>query len=142
MPVQPSPYYESNTWANKSPLKWVTGAEQKRTVVLAYSTVTADSMSRRRLSPGTFLVKIDTGHLSGKYGPYLKTASDGRQTPAEGEVVFSWEAHDVTLGNRAIAGIYAQATFDKSELTMGGYSLHGASLTSLKGYFPSCVFDD
>jgi len=136
------PYYETNTWANKSPLKSVVGNERKTTVLIYASTVVADTKSRRRLSPGTFLVKIDTGTGAGKYGPYLKTATDGRQTPAEGEVVFTWEAHDVTLGDRAVAGLYAQCVFDKSELTMGGYSLHGTSLTNLKTYFPSCVFDD
>ena len=88
------------------------------------------------------MVKIDSGTGVGKYGPYLKTATDGRQTPAEGETIFSWEAHDVTLGDRAVAGLYAQCVFDKSELTMGGYSVHGSSLTNLKAFFPSCVFDD
>jgi len=136
------PYYETNTWANKSPLKSVHGNERKKTVTIYASTVVADSMLRKRLSPGTFLVKIDSGLGADKYGPYLKTATDGRQTPVEGEVVFSWEAHDVTLGDRAAAGLYAQCVFDKSELTMGGYSLHGTPLTNLKSYFPSCVFDD
>lgn len=136
------PYYESNDWANVSPLKSVHGNERKKTVTVYASTVTTDTQSRRRLSPGTFLVKIDSGTGAGKYGPYLKTATDGRQTPAEGEVVFTWEAHDVTLGDRAAAGLYAQCVFDKSELTMGGYSLHGTSLTNLKSFFPSCVFDD
>ena len=136
------PYYESNDWANKSPLKAVYGNERKKTVTVYASTVVADSQSRRRLSPGTFLVKIDSGTGAGKYGPYLKTATDGRQTPVEGEVAFTWEAHDVTLGDRAAAGLYAQCVFDKSELDMGGYSLHGTSLTNLKAMFPSCVFDD
>jgi len=136
------PYYESNDWANKSPLKSVYGNERKKTVTIYASTVTTDSKSRRRLSPGTFLVKIDSGTGADKYGPYLKTATDGRQTPVEGEVVFNWEANDVTLGDRVAAGLYAQCVFDKSELTMGGYSLHGTSLTNLKAMFPSCVFDD
>lgn len=136
------PYTESNSWQNKSPLKYVTGSEAPKTVTIYASTVVADTKSRRRLSPGSFLVKIDSGLGAGKYGPYLKTASDGRQTPAEGEVIFTWEAHDVTLFDRAAAGLYANCIFDKSELTMGGYSLHGASLTNLKGFFPNCVFDD
>lgn len=136
------PYYETNTWANKSPLKSVVGNERKKTVTIYASTVADDTKSRKRLSPGTFLVKIDSGTGAGKYGPYLKTATDGRQTPVEGEVVFTWEAHDVTLGDRAVAGLYAQCVFDMSELTMGGYSLHSTSLTNLKSYFPSCVFDD
>jgi len=136
------PYYETNDWANVSPLKSVHGNERKKTVTVYASTVTADSKLRKRLSPGTFLVKITSGTGIGKYGPYSKTATDGRAAPAEDGVVFSWEAHDVTLGDRAIAGLYAQCMFDKSELTMGGYSLHTTSLTNIKAMFPSCVFDD
>ena len=136
------PYYESNDWANKSPLKSVHGNERKKVVTIYASTVATDTSLRRRLSPGTFLVKITCGTGANKYGPYLKTASDGRESPAEDGVVFSWEAHDVTLGDRAAAGLYAQCVFDKSELTMDGYSLHGSSLTNLKAMFPSCVFDD
>ena len=136
------PYYETNTWANVSPLKSVNGNERKKTVTIYASTVANDSQNRKRLSPGTFLVKIDSGTGADKYGPYLKTATDGRQTPAEGEVVFTWEAHDVTLGDRAVAGLYAQCVFDMSELTMGGYNLHSTPLTNIKAMFPSCVFDD
>ena len=60
------PYYETNTWANKSPLKSETGNERKKTVIVAYSTVALDAKSRRRLSPGTFLVKITSGHQANK----------------------------------------------------------------------------
>lgn len=136
------PYYEDNAWANKSPLKSNVGNERAKTVVVASSTVVDDTKNRKRLSPGTLLVKITSGDHSDKYGPYLKTASDGRESPAEAGVIFTVEAHDVTLGDRAAAGYYAQCVFDKSELTTGGVSLHGASLTSLVSYFPSCVFDD
>lgn len=136
------PYYESNDWANKTPLKSQYGNERAKTVTIYASTVTVDSLLRRRLAPGSFLVKIDSGTGIGMYGPYLNTATDGRQTPAEDEVVFSWEAHDVTLADRAAAGLYAQCVFDKSELSMGGYSLWGTPLTNLKSFFPSCVFDD
>ncbi len=136
------PYYETNEWANRTPLKSSSGNERAKTLVIAASTVTADTKSRKRLAPGSFLVKITSGHNIDKYGPYDKTALDGRESPAEGSVMFTWEAHDVTLGDRAVAGLYAQCVFDKSELTMNGYSLHGTPLTNLKTYFPSCVFDD
>lgn len=136
------PYYETHEWANRSPLKSEYGNERKKTVMVYASTVVADSMLRRRLSPGTFLAEIASGLGAGKYGPYDKTASDGRESPAEGGVVFSWEAHDVTLGDRAIAGLYAQCVFDRSEFTTNGYSLHGTPLANLKAMFPSCVFDD
>jgi len=136
------PYYEENSWANKSPLKSSHGNERAKTVVIASSTVTDDSKNRKRLSPGTFLVKITSGDQADRYGPYLKTASDGRESPAAGGVIFTVEAHDVTLGDRAAAGYYAQCVFDMSELSPSGASLHGATLTSLKSYFPACVFDD
>ena len=136
------PYYESNEWANKSPLKSFSGNERAKTTVIYASTVAVDAMLRRRLSPGSFLVKITGGLGDGKYGPYDKTASDGRESPAEEGVIFTWEAHDVTLMDRQAAGLYAQCVFDKSELTMSGYSLHGTPLTNLKAMFPSCVFDD
>lgn len=136
------PYYETNEWANVTPLKSQYGNERARTVTIYSSTVAVDTKLRRRLTPGTFIVKITSGLGINKYGPYLKTATDGRQSPAEDGVGFSWEAHDVTLGDRAAAALYGQCIFDKSNLTMGGYSLHGASLTNLKAMFPSCVFDD
>ena len=86
--------------------------------------------------------QIKSGHNSDSYGPYDKTASDGRESPAEGGAAFTWEAHDVTLGDRHAAGLYAQCVFDTSELQMNGYNLHGTPLANLKTYFPSCVFDD
>lgn len=135
-------YYESNAWANVSPLKSESGNERKKTITLYSSTVLVDSKLRRRLSPGSFLVKITSGTGVNKYGPYLKTASDGREAPAEGGVAFNWEALDCTLGDRVCAGLYAQCVFDMSELTMGGYSLHTTPLTNIKAMFPSCVFDD
>ena len=141
MPGQPT--YESNTWANVSPLKSQAGNERAKTITIYSSTVALDSKSRRRLTPGSFVVKITSGLGTGMYGPYDKTASDGRESPAAGSVAFTWEGLDVTLsGAVAAAGLYAQCVFDKSNLTMNGFSLHGASLTSLTGYFPSCVFDD
>jgi hypothetical protein len=72
------PYYEENAWANKSPLKSQYGNERAKTVTVYASTVSTDSRGRRRLSPGTLLVKISSGLGINKYGPYEKTASDGR----------------------------------------------------------------
>ena len=135
-------YYESNDWANVTPLKSQSGNERAKTVTVYSSTVALDTKSRKRLSPGTLLVKITSGTGLNKYGPYDGTASDGRQTPAEDGVVFTWEALDVTLGDAAVAGLYAQCVFDKSALTTGGYSLHSTPLTNIKTYFPSCIFDD
>ena len=136
------PYYETNAYANVSPVKSWAGNERLKTITLYASTVAVDSKLRKRLAPGSLMVKITSGVGINKYGPYDKTASDGRESPAVGGVAFTWEAHDVTLQDRAAAGLYAQVVFDKSELTMFGYSLHGASLTALEAMFPTCIFDD
>lgn len=136
------PFFETNEWANKSPLKSQAGNERAKTIVIANTTVAIDSKLRRRLSPGTFLVEIGSGPNAGKYGPYDKTATDGRQSPAVGKACFTWEAHDVTLFDTDAAGLYAQCVFDKSELTMNGYSLTGTPLTNLKAMFPTCLFED
>lgn len=135
-------YWESNEWANKAPLKYQRGSEVAKTITLYASTVAVDTKLRRRLSPGSFLVKITSGTGINKYGPYDKTVSDGRESPAIGGVAFNWEAVDCTLGDRACAGLYIDCIFDMSELTMNGCSLHGTPLTNLKSYFPTCVFED
>jgi hypothetical protein len=136
------PWTDTNEWKNKRPLKYQNGSERAETVMLACSTVALDTKLRRRLSPGTLLCKMTSGHLQNSYGPYDKTATNGRQTISAGDAKISWEAHDVTLFDRAVAGLYAQCVFDLSELTLNGVSLHGASLTSLKNAFPTCTFAD
>lgn len=136
------PNVVSNTQDRPRPLKYVTGAEVTASVVVYASVVTLDSDTRRLIAGGTLMCKITSGLGADKYGPYLKTASDGREAVAELSSVFVWEGADVTLGDRAMAGLFANCVFDKSELTMGGLSLHGASLTSLAAAFPQCTFDD
>jgi len=136
------PNIDQNTQDRPRPLKYVVGAEIAKTVVIYSSTVELDSDSRRLVAGGTLLTKITSGTGADKYGPYSGTAADGRQTITMGSVCFSQRGHDVTLGDKAIEGLYAMCVFDMSELTTGGYALHGTPLTNLRAALPSCVFDD
>lgn len=133
------PFVDDNSWDQSKPLKYVSGDEKPKTVVVDRTTVTADSDGRRRLTGGTLLTKITA---SGKYGPYLKTASDGRQTISENSAVVLWRGEDFTLGNKSVGGLFADCVFDISELTLGGVSQHGTPWSTLTAAFPQCVFDD
>jgi hypothetical protein len=133
------PYVDENSWDKARPLKYVAGDEKAETVIVDNDTVTADAKARKRLAGGNLLCKITA---SGLYGPYDKSASDGRETLAEGSAVITWRGVDVTLGDKAVAGLFADCVFDLSELTLNGVSLHGTSLTSLKNAFPQCTFSD
>lgn len=137
-----SPYVDQNTQNRPRPLKFVTGAEVSKSLVAAASTVTANDNNQRIVAGGTVLCKITSGHNANKYGPYSKTASDGRQTLTELSCFITQRGYDVTLGDRAVDGLFQGCVFDKSELTTGGISMHGDSLTSLAAVFPTCSFDD
>jgi len=130
---------DTNSWDSARPLKYEIGDEKAHSVIVDNTYVTADSASRKRVAGGTLLCKITA---SGLYGPYDKTASDGRQTLAEEATVFTHRGVDVTLYDRAVAGLFADCVFDKSQLTTNGVSFHGTSLTSLKAAFPQCTFSD
>jgi len=132
-------YRYSDRTAARRPLRYATGAEVRRSIIVDYNTIPADSAGRRLIQPGKLLVKITA---SGKYGPYDATASDGRQTitaPTAGVIsaAIAAESADVRLGDRAIAGYVHNCVFDLSELT-----LDGAQLAALKNAFPTCTFDD
>lgn len=133
------PLIDTNAWDSARPLKYEVGDEKAHSVIVDNDTITAGSASRKRVTGGTLLCKITA---SGLYGPYDKTATDGRQTLAEEAAVFAHRGVDVTLYDRAVAGLFADCVFDKSELTTGGVSLHGTSLTTLKTAFPQCTFSD
>lgn len=133
------PYVDDNAWDKSKPLKYLMGDEKAETLVVDNDAVTADAKSRKRLNGGQLLCEITA---SGLYGPYDKDETDGRQTLAEGTAYILWRGVDVTLGDKAVAGLFADCVFDKSELTLSGVSLHGTSLTSLKNAFPQCTFSD
>jgi hypothetical protein len=138
----PWPYVIRNTHNRPRPLKYKTGAEKANTVVIYASTISFDDDGRRLLPGGSLLCKITSGAGADRYGPYSKTASDGRGSLTELAAVITEVGHDVTLGDRAVEGLYADCVFDKSELTLYGVSLHGTPLTSLKSAFPQATFDD
>ena len=136
------PYYADNSFDRPRPLKYQTGAEVAKTAVVYASTVALDDDSRRLIPGGSLLCKITSGLGEDKWGPYAKTASDGRESVALDNAVIAWRGYDVTLMDKPIEGLFANCVFDKSELTTNGVSLHGTSLTSLKNAFPNSIFDD
>jgi hypothetical protein len=134
--------YYDHDYDRHQPLKYRHGDEKAKSVVVYSSVVSLDDDSRRLVNRGAILCEITSGDGDGKYGPYLKTAADGRQTLARGSCVVASKGLDVTLGDRPIGGWFADCIFDKSELTTGGISTYGTSLTSLQTAFAQCEFED
>jgi hypothetical protein len=133
------PSVATNSWDKARPLKYEHGDEKSHSVVVDRDTVPANDNGQRFVTGGSLLCEITA---TGLYGPYDKNASDGRESLAEEKCVITRRGLNVTLYNRAVAGFFADCVFDKSELTLHGVSLHGASLTSLKSAFPQCTFSD
>lgn len=134
--------YYDHSHQRHQPLKYRHGDEKAKSIVVASSCVSLDSDSRRLVNRGAVLCEITSGHNDGKYGPYLKTAADGRQTLTRNLAVVAMNGLDVTLGDRPVAGWFADCVFDKSEMTTGGISWHGTPLTSIRAALPQCTFDD
>lgn len=135
-------YYDRD-YQRHQPLKYRYGDEKARNVVVGSSVVALDSDDRRLVNRGELLVEITSGHLEGKYGPYLKTASDGRQTLARNKAVIATQGLELTLSvDKPVAGWYMDCVFDLSELTLGGVSPHSSGLTSLRTALPQNTFDD
>lgn len=131
------PKYYNYDWKHRKPLKYRTGAEPVETLVLYASTVTLDADSRRIVAAGTLLCEITSGLGDGKYGPYSKTASDGRQTvSATNQAYISLEGLDVTLGDQVLGGLWAQCVFNTSEIEDVNDISH-ADLSTLKTAFPN-----
>ena len=133
------PYYITNDWDKARPLKFETGAEVAKSVVVDNDTAHLSPQSQRLVTGGSLLCEIAA---TGLFGPYDKAASDGRESLTAGKCVVTRRGLDVTLYDRAVAGLYHNCVFDLSELTLNGVSAHGASLTSLEAAFPQCTFDD
>ena len=131
------PYYQNFDWKRRRPLLYQTGAEPRETLVLYASTVALDADSRRTLAAGTILCEITSGDGDGKYGPYLKTASDGRQTIGSSvQPYVLQEGVDATLFDQPVAGLWAQCVFDASEIEDVNDISH-ADLSTLKTAFPN-----
>ncbi len=121
-----------------SPLKKQTGAEVARSVVIDYNTVSADGYGRKLVVEGELLCEITA---SGKYGPYDRTATDGRASISRLAAVIANERADVRLGDGAVGGWYHNCVFDKSNLTLH-FGTGATGLTTLRTAFPTCEFDD
>ena len=134
------PKYYDLSWKHRKPLKYRTGAEPVETLILYSSCVTADADARKLIHAATILCEITSGAGDGKYGPYDKTASDGRQTiGATNQPYVAVEGMDVTLGDKPIGGYWAMAIFNASEL-YDVNSISIADLSTLKTAFPNAEF--
>lgn len=130
------PKYYDYAWKHRKPLKYRTGAEPLETVVVYSSTVTADEDGRRLLAGGTVLCEITSGLGDGKYGPYVKTASDGRQTiGATNQPYVMLDGLEVTLGDMPTAGLWAHCVLNTTEIEDVNGISH-ANLSTLKTAFP------
>lgn len=136
------PYVNDYSWLRKKVLKYRTGQEPAETVVIYSSCVAPNTSARRLLSAGTILCEITSGTGDGKYGPYDKTASDGRETiGATNQPFVALVGEDVTLGDRAVAGLWMDCVFNRSVINeVNGISNVAAQLTTLKTAFPQADF--
>jgi len=131
--------YYNMDYDRHQPLKYRYGDEKSKSIVVYASVVTLDNDSRRLVNRGEVLCEITSGTGDGKYGPYSGTATDGRQNLTNKMVVVAQNGLDVTLGDRPIAGLFADCVFDLSGMTLDGISAHS---TALEAAFPQCTFDD
>lgn len=127
-----------DTLGINSPLKKQTGAEVARSVVIDYNTVTADGYGRKLVVEGELLCKITA---TGKFGPYSRTATDGRAVISRLVSVVANERADVRQGDSAIGGWYHACIFDKSHCTLH-FGTKQTGLTTLRAAFPTCEWDD
>lgn len=129
----------TDTVSGKQPLKFHTGAEVAKSVVVDNDAITADTYGRKLVVKGELLTKITA---TGLYGPYSRTAVDGRATIALGTAVIANEDADVQLGDKAIGGYYHNCVFDASECTLHKIAGHADPLATLRTAFPTCTWDD
>jgi hypothetical protein len=136
------PHVDEFDWTRRKPLKYRDGSEKMETLLLFSSAVTVDADGRRLISAGTILCEITSGNGDGKYGPYDKTATDGRQTiGASVQTYVALAGHDVTLGDKAVEGLWMGCVFNKSELyDVNGISDNDTELAKLKTAFPLAGF--
>ena len=136
------PNVQDFSWVRKKVLKYRTGSEPAETLVVYSSCVTPNTDARRLMSSGTILTKITSGVGEGKYGPYLKTAADGRQTlDATNQAYVLLTGKDVTLGEEAVEGLWMDCIFNRPVINeVNGISNVAAQLTLLKAAFPQSEF--
>ncbi len=136
------PYYTDNSWQRKKVLKYRQGDEKSETLVLYSSCVTPNADARRLVDAGTVLCEITSGAGLGKYGPYEKTASDGRETvDLTNQAFVLLTGKDVTLGDQAVEGLFADCVFYRPTINeVNAISNSAAMLTALRTAFPQCNF--
>ena len=134
------PHVEDFSWTRRKPLKYRDGSEKLETLVIYSSCVALNDNARRLVPAGTIMCEITTGTGDGKYGPYDKTASDGRQTiGASTQVYVTLAGHDVTLGDKACEGLWMGCVFNTSEI-LEVNEISNADLSTLKTAFPLAYF--
>jgi len=139
------PHVTDMSWAYRRPLKFQIGDEKADSLVACASAVSLNDDGRRLLPAGTLLNKITSGAHTGMHGPYDPTKSNGQQTLTAGTSYVLVESHDVTYGDKPVAGYFMDCVFDVTQVADSGaagtpISKHGAALTALKAAFPQCVF--
>jgi len=136
------PHIEDYSWLRKKVLKYRSGDEPGETLVLYSSCVTANTAAKKLISAGTIVCEITSGDGDGMYGPYLKTASDGRETiGATNQPFVLLVGQDVTLGDRASEGLWQNCVFNRAVIDeVNGISTVAAELAKLKTAFPNSDF--
>jgi hypothetical protein len=136
------PYVDDYSWLRKKVLKYRLGSEPTETLLLYSSCVPANTKGRRLVSSGTIVCEITSGLGDGKYGPYEKTASDGRETvDATNQAYVLLVGQDVTLADRAVAGLWAMCVFNREVIDeVNEISVVSAELAKLKVAFPNAEF--
>lgn len=131
------PVVYDHSYKRRKPLKYRTGAEPIETLTAHASGITRDDDGRRLIHAATIMCEITSGHAQGKYGPYDKTASDGRQTiGATNQPYVTLAGHDLTLSDLPVEGLWAQCIFNTSEIEDVNDISH-ADLSTLKTAFPN-----
>lgn len=110
------PTYTDNSWKNRQPLKYRMGNEPAENLVVSSDAVDANDDGRRLVSAATLLCEIESGDDAGKYGPYDKTADDGRQTLTPGKTFVTLNGRDMTLGDFGMAGLWQGCVFNTSDI--------------------------
>ena len=134
------PHVEDFSWTRRKPLKYRDGSEKLETLVIYSSCVALNDNARRIVPAATIMCEITSGLGDGKYGPYDKTASDGRQTiSADPQVYVTLAGHDVTLGEQACEGLWMGCVFNTSDI-LEVNEISNADLSTLKTAFGLAYF--
>lgn len=118
---------------DSSMVRWITGG-----VTIDHTTVQADADGRKVLPIGTPLGKITSGPNAGKYGPWDKNATDGRETA----VCMLGETVDFALDGNGGFGDKVATAFDWARVIVARLPIDPADLADLKQQLPNITFVD